>query len=220
MAAPENFAFRLTTPRAVASEVLRGLVHTVCFLRLLGTLEPGTSEVLHVELPHINDTDTEERIRAASEHILERTDAAVGNAGTALVEVLVSWHRPQDTSSRTPPAGMPARAPSPPEARGTPPSRPVFPSPYSWLATTLGGGIGSREHRAQDTSGKEEHHGRASTRVPRALLQDPVSNSEHADPFERWALQLHIHYLQDGAEGAARQLSDFLCTTLLESSSA
>ncbi|WFD48240.1 hypothetical protein GLX27_002908 [Malassezia furfur] len=130
--APPLFTHEVTLARAQAEEVIEGMLHTVLFFRLLGTLEPMTVEVCGVELPHVLDVTMQKRVAETTAKILGRADEEVKREGTALVDILVSWHEPAETP----------RSPSaPPAAQDrAPPSYPIFHSPYSWLASALAGG--------------------------------------------------------------------------------
>lgn len=149
------------------------MLHTICFLRLLGTLEPTTHEVLGVELvrlplltqPYVDDAATERRLREAVDKILARLDAEV-HQGTAVVDVVVAWHKAESTS----PVASPRTE--------QPPAHPVFHSPYSWLASALSV---RADGRVRD--GKPAH---------KALTEDKAAGL--GATFEQWVVSMHIAY--------------------------
>lgn len=102
-------------------------------------------------------------------------------------DVCVSWMRPDDAPQE--------RAAIAAAASGAP-DRPVFHSPYSWLASALAGGRNTPEAGAPRKS------------APLALVLAPGE-------FERWVLRLRVHYGGEPAEAAtAAQLREFVMAAL------
>ncbi|WFC95844.1 hypothetical protein MBRA1_002498 [Malassezia brasiliensis] len=183
--APPLFTHEVTLARAQAEEVIEGMLHTVLFFRLLGTLEPSTVELYGVELPHVLDAAIQKRVAESTAEILARTDEEVKHEGTALVDILVSWHEPAETP----------RSPSaPPTAQNRKPSSyPIFHSPYSWLASALAGG-------------KSDARGGQARRV---LTRDEALETL-PEAFEQWLLSVRIVY--EAAQRSLKpELSPFLC---------
>ncbi|WFD03945.1 hypothetical protein MOBT1_002642 [Malassezia obtusa] len=186
-------ALTQTVRREHAHAALEGMLHTILFFRLLGTIEPATRDVLGAELvrvrltqPRIQDAATQARITEACTEILTRMDAETSREGVANVEVLVSWHQPDEAR----PAPAQPRA----EDRARP-THPIFHSPYSWLASALAGG----------KSDLRDGHMRKVLTRDRAL--DTLS-----DAFEQWVLSVHVDY--DAASARAPDLNAYLLAAL------
>ena len=128
----------------------------------------------------------QKRVAETTAKILARADEEVKREGTALVDILVSWHEPAETP----------RSPSaPPAAQDrAPPSYPIFHSPYSWLASALAGG-------------KSDARGGQARRV---LTRDEAF-ATLPEAFEQWLLSVRIVY--EAAPGSVSpELGPFLCT--------
>lgn len=128
----------------------------------------------------------QKRVAETTAKILGRADEEVKREGTALVDILVSWHEPAETP----------RSPSaPPAAQDrAPPSYPIFHSPYSWLASALAGG-------------KSDARGGQARRV---LTRDEALETL-PEAFEQWLLSVRIVY-EAAPASVSPELSAFLCT--------
>ncbi|WFD34960.1 hypothetical protein MCUN1_001806 [Malassezia cuniculi] len=113
--------------------VVRGVVHTVAFFRMLGSLRPATQVVLGVELPRISDEHAAGEIDERCDSLADELEQK--QAGRATLRI--SW--------LPPPAG-----------RGED-TKSIFHSPYAWIASAFSGGFGDKLGEKRDALPEFEH---------------------------------------------------------------
>lgn len=188
------FTHDIHLSRSDAPQVLQGMLHTICFVRMLGLLQPDTQIIKNVSMPYVNDVATQARIARAACDMFDALDQKMSKQRSIVcVDVVVGWHRllapPNDTDTQ------PTRTASPEPGSM---HYAVFESPYSWLASALAGG--------RTTTHLETRDERSTQRL---LPRDASLDSRASDVFEQWVLSLHIHYDQEDTK-LSEALTDYV----------
>ncbi|PKI85987.1 hypothetical protein MVES_000152 [Malassezia vespertilionis] len=166
------FVHKITMRRADALPVLCGMMHTICFLRLLGTVTPSSATVGGVELPRIGDETIVQQLDDTCTDILARLDQETKKQGAADLDVGIGWHKPPDIA----PISRPSSRSSDHRRISQQPTQ----SPYSWITSAFVGNRVGQNARAQT-------HQKILTKDP---MQDVLKPA-----FEYWVVQLHIDFL-------------------------
>lgn len=170
------------------------MLHTICFVRMLGLLKPDIQTIKGISMPYVDDVATQARIARAACDMFSALDQKMGKQrSTVCVDVVVGWHRL--LAPRTETDTQPTRTASPEPGSM---HYAVFDSPYTWLASALAGG--------RTTTHLETRDERSAQRL---LPRDASLDSRATDVFEQWVLSLHIHYDQDDMK-LPEALTDFV----------
>ena len=88
------FTHDIHLSRSDAPQVLQGMLHTICFVRMLGLLKPDTQMIKDVSMPYVNDVATQARITRAVCDMFDALDRKMSKQrSTVCVDVVVGWHR-------------------------------------------------------------------------------------------------------------------------------
>ena len=165
------------------------MLHTICFVRMLGLVTPRTRVVHGVRMvrlvrltqPCVDDAGTSERMQRVAYHLLTALDKQSERESTC-VDVVLGWHRLAPPAPSVADDDMHRARTASPDLGKT--HYAVFESPYSWLASAIAGGRSSK-HDAQRTAERE----------PRRLLpRDTSLDTCAAEVFEQWVLCLRVDY--------------------------
>lgn len=114
------FEHELIVDRSSFRAVMRGVVHTIAFFRMIGLLRPETQPVYDVDLPQISDPDAASEIDARCNVLADQLE----HEGASRATLRISWF--------------------PPPAERTGATKSVFYSPYSWIASAFSNGLADK----------------------------------------------------------------------------
>ncbi|KAF8174232.1 autophagy-related protein [Pholiota molesta] len=77
----------LVLDRLTTKDVLHGVIHSILFHRLFGTIKPQTFEVLDVTMPGVSDTDTERLVNEKIEVFWRAIESGANKRGQIIITI-------------------------------------------------------------------------------------------------------------------------------------
>ncbi|PWN52084.1 DUF1649-domain-containing protein [Violaceomyces palustris] len=202
----ETFRFDITIESRQVKDVVRVILHTICFQRVFGTIRPSTIDLFGLTFPAVQEADVEKLVD--------------DNASLLARELETSQKRELVVKLLHPPSSVSAAAPSNASQEPSPlrassslkswvPSRTISGYPYAWLAHAFSGGVGQAGGAGIGDIG--EH-------APNTSEASKITDRESAekDIFEEWRVVIRVVQARGERDrtrlssSTASQLSTFL----------
>ncbi|KAN0065165.1 hypothetical protein ACQY0O_001662 [Thecaphora frezii] len=156
----EAFQFELTVERRNLRDVVRTVLHAICFHRVFGTVRPRTIELFGMTFPAVQESEIDRMVEENAASFCQQIESRSSKRGDLLVFLLNPASTGQRTAANhtTSSSSSSEAAPKSTAEESHTPSSPVSAAskslkswassktmsgyPYSWLAQAFSGGVG------------------------------------------------------------------------------